>query len=222
MAFFTAWDEVLFSFPSTRNWESMGHVFFFFPLGATQAHPRFSRFRVPRAYWAVLAAPLATWELCWVFAITQSGAPIPAVLWVFRRRVAILSLDLIAIKLMVLVCDYFAQPSRLNCVKTSCIWAGLALFLFILWQSWFLLDAAGFISASVASSVIVVTAVLFVGEVWVDLTSLCRGRWFTLVDLYRRVTSLREVAGSVVSKTSIRRMICWCGRNTNNYTVNDT
>jgi len=90
--------------------------------------------------------------------------------------VAILSLDLIAIKLMVVVCDYFAQPSRLNCVKTSCIWAGLALFLFILWQSWFLLDAAGFISASVASSIIVVTAVIFVGEVWVDLTSLCRGR----------------------------------------------
>lgn len=145
------------------------------PLAEDLAEP-FSRFRVPRAYWAVLAAPLASWELCWVFAITQSGAPIPAVLWVFRRRVAILSLNLIAIKLMVVVCDYFAQPSRLNCVKTSCIWAGLALFLFILWQSWFLLDAAGFISASVASSIIVVTAVIFVGEVWVDLTSLCRGR----------------------------------------------
>ena len=52
------------------------------------------------------------------------------------------------------------------------MWAGLAVFLFILWQCWFFLDAAGFISASIASSVLVVTAVLFVGELWADLTSL--------------------------------------------------
>ena len=62
--------------------------------------------------------------------------------------------------------DYFAEPSNLNLVKTSCVWVGLIAMIFIIWQLQYVLEAAGELPAFMSSLLVVVIFIIFVlGEV---------------------------------------------------------
>ena len=140
------------------------------PLADELAEP-FSRFRVPKAYWAVLAAPLISFEFCWILSLDE--APAHAVAWLFWMRTSHVLLELNCIKFIVETCDYFAEPSKLNVVKTSCVWAGLIALIFAIWQLQYLLEAVGALSAFISSLLIVIMFIIFfLGEV-----NLFRGMW---------------------------------------------
>lgn len=135
------------------------------PLADELAEP-FSRFRVPQPYWAVLAAPLISFELCWILAIINAGASVQGVAWMCWIRTSHVLLELTEIKFVVEACDYFAEPSNLNLVKTSCVWVGLIAMIFIIWQLQYVLEAAGELPAFMSSLLVVVIFIIFVlGEV---------------------------------------------------------
>lgn len=135
------------------------------PLADELAEP-FSRFRVPQPYWAVLAAPLISFELCWILAIINAGASVQGVAWMCWIRTSHVLLELTEIKFVVEACDYFAEPSNLNLVKTSCVWLGLIAMIFIIWQLQYVLEAAGELPAFMSSLLVVVIFIIFVlGEV---------------------------------------------------------
>ena len=135
------------------------------PLADELAEP-FSTFRIPGPYWAVLAAPLISFELCWILAIINAGASVQGVAWMCWIRTSHVLLELTEIKFVVEACDYFAEPSNLNLVKTSCVWVGLIAMIFMIWQLQYVLEAAGELPAFMSSLLVVVIFIIFVlGEV---------------------------------------------------------
>lgn len=135
------------------------------PLADELAEP-FSRFRVPTPYWAVLAAPLISFEFCWILSLVQAGASVKEIAWMIWMRSSHVLLELTEIKFLVEACDHFAEPCNLNFVKTSCVWVGLVALISLVWQLHFFLEDAGVLPAFMSSLSTVVIFIIFnLGEV---------------------------------------------------------
>ena len=112
----------------------------------------------------VIAAPLASSEFCWVLALADAQAPLLAVLWAFLRRSSFVLLYLLCIKVLIFACDYFAAPAKLNFMKTMCIWAGETAMMFFMWQAKFFLEDTSPFWSLVSSILVVLVALLFLGD----------------------------------------------------------
>ena len=142
------------------------------PLADELAKP-FSKFRVSRAYWALAATPSVTWELCWLLSLIRADASDAAILWMFMLRTSNVLLDLICMKLLVMICDFFASPYRWNSGKTFCVWAGWAMSTWGLWQLKLFADSQDQFAAVLSCLTLVIA---FVTPWWnqgISLTKSC-------------------------------------------------
>ena len=128
------------------------------PLADELAKP-FSKFRVSRAYWALAVTPSVTWELCLLLSLIRADASDAAILWMLMLRTSNVLLDLVAMKLLVMTCDFFASPYRWKFGKTFCVWAGWAISQYGLWQLKLFADSQGQFAAVLCCLTLVVASV---------------------------------------------------------------
>ena len=123
----------------------------------------------------VVAAPMASQQFCFILAMMGSRASSMAVAWYIWLSLSYSLLYLICIKLWIVGCEYFASWNfNWKFLKTLCIWAGLTIVCWFIWEGLFFLEATGGLASLASSLVILLVFVLFVCDGAARLSELCQ------------------------------------------------
>ena len=112
----------------------------------------------------MVATPIASHGFCWVLAMMDADAPSTAIGWFLLDRSPFVLLFLICMKLWVLTSSFLASPSKLNWLKTTCIWAFLCTMTFLIWGAKAALQSTGGVGSLMSNLVVVLVSILFLRD----------------------------------------------------------